>query len=359
MHSCLGAQVLLVKLLKHRFDKPFITQIAGSRRLIERVLGIHAVGYEPRKGATRWAAMRVEHVERFINRQPVRRRRLTHHRAITAPRPISGSFGHAGIDRIEHHIARQFQQVRLPLHQDGFVAPLQHVPNTPMTRIECLGVHTIDLAHPLRKGRTQGLDQKMIVIRHLTPGPNAPVEPPAHTLQIVEERLTILLAQEDIGPCVASRHDVIKRAVELDSKWSGHEPKSSDQTVCDNYLAEGISSLCMKQDLTPFSRERPIRQWVLSLPFPLRFLLATNPTLISRVLGIIYRVIAAHLIKQAGYTQQSARTGAVTLIQRFGSALNLNIHFHMLFLDGVYELVPDGTGLRFQWVREPTSAQLT
>ncbi|MEX5147036.1 MULTISPECIES: transposase, partial [Enterobacteriaceae] len=25
-----------------------------------------------------------------------------------------------------------------------------------------------------------------------------------------------------------------------------------------------------------------------------------------------------------------------TLIQRFGSALNLNVHFHMLFLDGVY-----------------------
>ena len=31
-----------------------------------------------------------------------------------------------------------------------------------------------------------------------------------------------------------------------------------------------------------------------------------------------------------------AQTGAVTLIQRFGSALNLNIHFHMLYLDGVY-----------------------
>ena len=105
--------------------------------------------------------------------------------------------------------------------------------------------------------------------------------------------------------------------------------------------------------------ERPIRQWVPSLPFPLRFLrLATNPTLISRVLGIVYRVIAAHLIKQAGYRQQSARTGAVTLIQRFGSALNLNVHFHMLFLDGVYERAPDGTRPRFQWVRAPTSAQL-
>ena len=31
----------------------------------------------------------------------------------------------------------------------------------------------------------------------------------------------------------------------------------------------------------------------------------------------------------------------------------------MLFLDGVYERAPDGTRLRFQWVCEPTSAQLT
>ena len=31
-----------------------------------------------------------------------------------------------------------------------------------------------------------------------------------------------------------------------------------------------------------------------------------------------------------------AQTGAVTLIQRFGGALNLNIHFHQMYLDGVY-----------------------
>jgi hypothetical protein len=28
--------------------------------------------------------------------------------------------------------------------------------------------------------------------------------------------------------------------------------------------------------------------------------------------------------------------GAVSFIQRFGSALNLNVHFHALALDGVY-----------------------
>ena len=32
----------------------------------------------------------------------------------------------------------------------------------------------------------------------------------------------------------------------------------------------------------------------------------------------------------------SADTGVVTLIQRFGSAANLNIHLHCLVLDGVY-----------------------
>jgi hypothetical protein len=82
--------------------------------------------------------------------------------------------------------------------------------------------------------------------------------------------------------------------------------------------------------------ERPLRQWVLSLPHALRFLLARNPDALSRVLGVVYRTIARHLINQAGLTRATGATGAVTLVQRFGSALNLNVHFHMLFLDGVY-----------------------
>ena len=45
----------------------------------------------------------------------------------------------------------------------------------------------------------------------------------------------------------------------------------------------------------------------------------------GKVLGIVYRTIATHLIRKAGYTKASAQTGAVTLIQRFGGALNLNI----------------------------------
>ena len=81
---------------------------------------------------------------------------------------------------------------------------------------------------------------------------------------------------------------------------------------------------------------RPIRQWVLAVPFPLRFLFAAYPELMGKGLSIVTRAISTHLARQAGFTKREAPTGAVTLIQRFGSALNLNIHFHMLFLDGVY-----------------------
>ena len=74
--------------------------------------------------------------------------------------------------------------------------------------------------------------------------------------------------------------------------------------------------------------EQPMRQWELSFPFQLRFLFASWPQLMGRVLGIVYRAISVQLIQKAGFTRKNAQTGAVTLIQRFGSALNLNVHFH-------------------------------
>ena len=103
---------------------------------------------------------------------------------------------------------------------------------------------------------------------------------------------------------------------------------------------------------------QPVRQWVLSFPYLLRFLFASRPLITGQVLGIVNRVITTHLVKKAGYSKKTARTGAVTLIQRFGSALNLNIHFHMLFLDGVYVDCSDGSA-RFRWVSSPTTQELT
>ena len=103
--------------------------------------------------------------------------------------------------------------------------------------------------------------------------------------------------------------------------------------------------------------EQPIRQWVLTFPYPLRFLFAAQPQVLSQVLGVVYRAISTYLTKMTGFTVASgARSGAVTLIQRFGSALNLNIHFHMLFLDGVYSF--DHARPKFHRAPRPTPAEL-
>ena len=53
----------------------------------------------------------------------------------------------------------------------------------------------------------------------------------------------------------------------------------------------------------------PMRQWVLSFPFQLRFLFASRPEVMSRVLGIVYRAIETDLIQQAGGTRATAKTG--------------------------------------------------
>ncbi len=80
----------------------------------------------------------------------------------------------------------------------------------------------------------------------------------------------------------------------------------------------------------------PVRQWVLSLPIPLRLLLAAQPVLVTPVLQVVHRVITRHLLDRTGLKADDADSGAVTLIQRFGSAAILNIHLHCLVLDGVY-----------------------
>ena len=86
----------------------------------------------------------------------------------------------------------------------------------------------------------------------------------------------------------------------------------------------------------------PVRQWVLSLPIPLRLLLDAQPELVTPVLQVVQRVLTRHLLDGARLKGEEGHGGAVTLIQRFGSAANLNIHLHCLVLDGVYRCDAQG-----------------
>jgi Putative transposase len=74
---------------------------------------------------------------------------------------------------------------------------------------------------------------------------------------------------------------------------------------------------------------------VLSLPIPLRVLLAAQPELVTPVLQVVQRVVTRHLLDGVGLKADEGHSGVVTLTQRFGSAANLNVHLHCRVLDGM------------------------
>ncbi len=71
----------------------------------------------------------------------------------------------------------------------------------------------------------------------------------------------------------------------------------------------------------------------------LRYRLAFDAELITVVLAEFMRAVFGSLRRRARHEFGIAkpRCGAVTFVQRFGDALNLNIRYHSVVLDGVYE----------------------
>ncbi|MBA4176281.1 MAG: hypothetical protein C0505_06940 [Leptothrix sp. (in: Bacteria)] len=70
--------------------------------------------------------------------------------------------------------------------------------------------------------------------------------------------------------------------------------------------------------------------------------LAEQPALVTPVLQVVRRAITRQLLDIARLTADEGHGGPVTLIQRFGSAANLNVQLHHQALDGVYRCDADG-----------------
>jgi Putative transposase len=82
-----------------------------------------------------------------------------------------------------------------------------------------------------------------------------------------------------------------------------------------------------------------------------------TPLARTAVVGVSLRVVLGFLrrrARQAGV--RGGRSGAVAIIQRFGGALNLNVHIHALVMDGV--LPADGAILRFHAAPRLTRADV-
>src|SRR5215468_7167130 len=104
------------------------------------------------------------------------------------------------------------------------------------------------------------------------------------------------------------------------------------------------------------------RQWVVSVPIPLRYWMAASQDLTAQVHTIIRTTIAQYYINQAvthSVPRDKVQPGSVTFLQRFGSALNVNLHFHCVFMEGVYlDRTDQGRTPRFLQGEPPTDPDI-
>ena len=81
----------------------------------------------------------------------------------------------------------------------------------------------------------------------------------------------------------------------------------------------------------------PLRQWVLTFPFPWRPRLAQDGELLGRLTLIFVETVQAFYARRAAHKGAiGAKTGAVTAVQRTSSDMRLNPHLHTIALDGAW-----------------------
>jgi Transposase zinc-binding domain/Putative transposase len=102
----------------------------------------------------------------------------------------------------------------------------------------------------------------------------------------------------------------------------------------------------------------PVRQYVLTLPYELRKLVAFRADVLTAVARIfVDAVFAIYRARARRDGIEDARCGSINFVQRFGGSLNLHVHFHLLLLDGVFGRDEQGR-LVFHPAEAPTAADL-
>ena len=190
---------------------------------------------------------------------------------------------------------------------------------------------------------------------------------------------------------------LLRRTLERGGAWPQFVTREFDKFLCCGVLEHGFIRLycqqCRLDRLVPFSCKGrgfcpscgarrmaaaaahltdeviprvPTRQWVLSLPFDLRYRLAFHRPLCAAVRALFARTVIALQRRCVGTSQgitlAQLHGGAATWTQRFGDGLRLNIHFHAIVLCGAFvhrgedqpAFVParDPTAQDLRWVTE-------
>ena len=103
-----------------------------------------------------------------------------------------------------------------------------------------------------------------------------------------------------------------------------------------------------------------VRQIVLTVPWKRRWLLARKPELVKDVIRIGLNEVFRWYKRRAHQRGLlHPKCGSVTVVQRFGSALNLNVHFHCLVMDGVYAMDPKTRNIGFHRFGKMTTKEVS
>ena len=101
-----------------------------------------------------------------------------------------------------------------------------------------------------------------------------------------------------------------------------------------------------------------VRQYVLSLPFELRALAAFKPEVLRAMARLfVESIFGLYRTRARRDGLMGGECGAVTFVQRFGGSLNLNVHMHVVVLDGVFVRDADH-GVVFHAAPPPTLVDL-
>lgn len=166
----------------------------------------------------------VEVLERPLEREERVRRAAFEHCSIAAPAPLTWLAAESRSNRVEGDVARDLEEVRVVLDQDGVEASLEEVPAGRMDVVESLRVSAVEALHANREISIPRLDEKVVVVWHQTVGMAAPAEPGGHVADHRQEPAVVAIVNEDGLLPVAPGSHVVQAAGD-DYAWgSRHSP---------------------------------------------------------------------------------------------------------------------------------------
>src|SRR5438309_6287010 len=197
--------------------------------------------------------------------------------------------------------------------------------------------------------------------------------------KVIAEHLETFLASFDADPDAKRLPDYVQREF-YDYLQCGILAHGFLRLGCDTCKTEVLLAFsCKRRGFCPSCAARrmaqtaahlvecvipwvPTRPWVVSVPIPLRYWMAASQDLTAKVHTSIRTTIGQYYVNQAvtrGLPRANVQPGSVTFMQRFGSALNLNLHFHVIFLEGVYlDRTHQGLTPRFVPGEPPTDTDI-